>query len=342
MSPSAARFRPSLQTLSTRLVMGGIFAGALIALALTVVFSGASGFAGGAGGGAGKLSAAAEEAFHSPPGSCLSWDNPDASDAHKVDCAQPHLFEVTGVVDIGAQYPEDAPAPSLEQWQQISQAKCTADVKPYLGHNLDPYGKLSTNLLRPTASQWSDGDRQLRCGLQWAGPGGKLQPLTGPAKEQDQSLVWALGTCLALLGKGVGDPVDCGQPHSYEIIATVDLATKFKDGYPAQPDQKTFLDTECTKATDDYTGSSDLAAKHLILTWDLREQESWDAGSTKVNCKVAAKLPDNSGLQAVTGSLKAAPAGADGGQPPADGPPSDGGGGPSPSTPASPSSTQNG
>jgi len=322
--------------------MGGVFAGALIALTSTVVLSGPGGFTGGTGGGTGKLSAAAEEAFHPPPGSCLAWNNPDASDAHKVACTQGHLFEVTGVADIGAQYPAGAPAPSLDQWQQIAQQKCTADVKPYLGHKLDPYGKLTTNLLRPTAAQWDDGDRQLRCGLQWAGPAGKLQPLTGPAKEQDQSLVWEPGTCLALVGKGVGDPIDCTQPHSYEIVATLDLKTKFKDGYPSQDDQKAFLDTECTKAATDYTGGSPLDAKKLILTWDLREQESWDAGSSKVNCKVAALLPDNSGLQAVTGSVKAAPAGADGGQPGTDGPPSDGGGGPVTSGPASPSPTKNG
>ncbi len=57
---------------------------------------------------------------------------------------------------------------------------------------------------------------------------------------------------------------------------------------------------------------------------------------------MAALLPDNSGLQAVTGSVKAAPAGADGGQPGTDGPPSDGGGGPVTSGPASPSPTKNG
>jgi hypothetical protein len=322
--------------------MGGAFAGALIALAVSVVFSGDGGaLLGGHGGGPGRLSAAAEEAFHSPPGSCLTWDNSDASDARKVDCKQSHLFEVTSTIDVGAQYPKGAPVPSLEQWQQISQEKCSADVKPYLGHPLDPYGKLTPNLLRPTAAQWDDGDRQLRCGLQWAGPGGKLQPVTGPAKDQDQSLVWPAGTCLALLGKGVGDPIDCGQPHSYEIIAVVDLKTQFKDTYPSRDDQKTWLDTQCSKAASDYTGGADLGAKHLIVTWDVREQESWSAGSTKVNCKVAAKLPDNSGLQAVTGSLKAAPAGPDGGQPPGEGgPPADGGGGPNNnSAPASPTKT---
>ncbi|HKN55845.1 MAG TPA: septum formation family protein, partial [Amycolatopsis sp.] len=150
MPASAERFRPSLQTLRTRVLMGGVFAGALIALALSVVFSWGSGAIGGTGGGPGRLSASAAEAFHSPPGSCLTWNSPDASDARKVDCGQSHLFEVTGTVDISAKYPEGAPVPSLEQWQQIAQEKCSADVRPYLGHALDPYGKLTTNLLRPT------------------------------------------------------------------------------------------------------------------------------------------------------------------------------------------------
>ncbi|MFF0144600.1 putative regulator of septum formation [Amycolatopsis sulphurea] len=300
MSRGAERFPAQMKTLTTRVVMAGVFLGAIIALALSVTFSWTDTLAGGS-----KLSEAAEQAFHSPPGSCLTWAATDASDAHQVACEQPHLFEVTGSIDLGAQFNEEAPFPSLDQWQQIAEQKCNSDMQPYLGHRLDPYGKLTTNLLRPAPAQWSNGDRQLRCGLQWSGPGGKLQPTTGPAKSQDQSLVWEPGTCLALAGKGVGDPVDCARPHSYEIIATLDLGQNFKNGYPNQKDQKAWLDTECTKAAKDYTGGADLGEKKLILGWDVREQESWDAGSTKVNCKVAATLADGSGFQAVTGSVKA-------------------------------------
>ncbi|MFD2467344.1 septum formation family protein [Amycolatopsis silviterrae] len=305
MSRGAERFPSRMQTLTTRVVMAGVFFGAVIALALSVAFSWTDTLAGGAGGGEGKLTEAAKQAFHSPPGTCLSWNAKDASDAHQVPCTQPHLFEVTTVVDIGAKYPQQAPFPTLDQWQDIAQQQCNADVRPYLGHPLDPYGKLTTNLLRPTSAQWTDGDRQLRCGLQFAGPGGGLQPTTGAAKTQDQSMVWEPGTCLALAGKGVGDPVDCSKPHSYEMIATLDLASHFKDGYPKLDDQKSWLDTECNKAAKEYTGSSDLSSKKLTLGWDSREQESWDAGSTKVNCKVAATLQDGSGFQAVTGSVKA-------------------------------------
>ena len=304
MSSDAERFPSRMQTLTTRVVMAGVFLGAVIALALSVAFSWTDTLAGGAGGGEGKLTEAAQQAFRSPPGTCLAWDATDASDAHAVPCTQPHLFEVTTVIDIGAKFPAQAPFPSLDQWQGIAQQQCNSDVRPYLGHPLDPYGKLTTNLLRPTSAQWSSGDRQLRCGLQFAGPGGGLQPTTGAARDQDQSMVWATGTCLALAGKGVGDPVDCSKPHSYEIIATLDLKSHFKDSYPKLDDQKSWLDTQCNKAAQDYTGGADLTAKKLTLGWDSREQESWDAGSTKVNCKVAATLPDGSGFQAVTGSVK--------------------------------------
>jgi hypothetical protein len=305
--------------------MAGVFLGALLALALNVTFSWGDAAQGGIGGGTGRLSAAAVEAFHSPPHTCLTWAQPDASDVHKVECALPHLFEVTSEADLSSEYPEGAPVPSLEIWQQISQARCGEAVKTYLGRALDPYGRLTVSLLRPTAAQWDNGDRQLRCGLQWAGPAGGLQPTTGPAAEQQQSMVWEPGTCLGLNGKSVGDPVDCGRPHSYEIITKLDLKSKFTDGYPSQDDQKTWLDTECSKAAGEYTNGADLTARNLILTWDLREQESWDAGSTLVNCKVAAKLPDGTGLASVTGSLKVAAgsvgdspaAGPDAGQAPA-------------------------
>jgi hypothetical protein len=342
MPPIAERFRSSQQILRARLLMAGAFIGALSALTLSVVFSWSDAAAGGAGGGSGRLSPAADEAFHAPPHTCLTWSQRDAADAHKVDCAQPHLFEVSSVVDISAEFPAGAPSPSLDVWQQISQAHCADDAKTYLGRPLDPYGRLMVNLLRPTIGQWAAGDRQLRCGLQWTGPGGGPQPTTGAAADQQQSYVWEPGTCLALNGKSVGDPIDCTQQHSYEIIATLDLRTKFTASYPSQSDQAAWLDTECSKAATDYTGGTDLGAKKLILTWDVREQESWDAGSTLVNCKVGAKLDDGSGLAPVQGSLKAAPGGpgdgppADGGGPPADGggPPADGGGGAVPPTSA--------
>jgi hypothetical protein len=274
--------------------MVGAFLGALVMLGASVVFSW----------GSPQLSDAARAAFQAAPGSCVLWAQPDASDIHLVDCARPHLFEVTKVVDISDKYPASAPAPDTKTWQDLAQERCQDGIKSYLGTDLDPYGKLTVSVLRPSEENWSDGDRQIRCVVQWAGPGGHLQTLTGPAKNQNQSNVWEPGTCLALLGKTVGDPVDCAQPHAYEIVGKLDLTQKFPQEYPSQNDQKAWLDTQCNDELKKYAGSADISAQKLILTWDLREQESWNVGSTQVNCKVGAKLPDDSGLAQVTGSIR--------------------------------------
>lgn len=46
------------------------------------------------------------------------------------------------------------------------------------------------------------------------------------------------------------------------------------------------------------------------LTWDTIKQESWNLGSTKVNCKIGQKLADGSGLQSITNSVKGVGGGA--------------------------------
>lgn len=288
-------------TLRTRLLMTGVFLGAVLALSLSVAFSWGGGVAGG-----GKVdeSPEAQAAFHAAAGSCITWAQPDASDIHVLPCTQPHLYEVTGVVNIADKYPPGAPAPTVDQWRDIVMNKCTDGATKYLGKELDPYGRFTVSALRPSSSEWAGGDRDMRCVLQWAAPGGALQPITGNVANQSEAAVWDPGTCLALAGKTVGNPIDCAQPHAYEIVATVDLRAHFTGGYPSQNDQATWLDTECNHDVQGYAGGVDLAAQKLILTWDLREQESWGAGSTLVNCKVGAKLPDSSGLAPVTGSIR--------------------------------------
>ncbi|SFQ44977.1 Septum formation [Amycolatopsis arida] len=300
----AGRSARAARTLRTQLLMAGAAVGALGALALSWAFSWHISPE------EQKAAAAAEAkrvAFHSPAGSCLSWTQPDAGDARTVPCTQPHLFEVTGVVDISDQYPPGVPSPDLTLWRQIAEERCGEIGEAYLGKPLDPYGKLTLGVLRPPEEEWVEGDRQLRCGLQWAGPGGGLQTLDAPAAEVDQSNVWEPGTCLALVGKTVGDPVSCAGPHSYEIVATIDLAEEFTEGYPSQDKQMAWLDLRCNEAVEEYSGGMDLAEQELILGWDVREQESWDAGSTKVNCKVGATLPDDSGLAVVHGSIRKQP-----------------------------------
>jgi len=247
-------------------------------------------------------------AFEAPPGSCLTWQ-PDGSDMRQTECESPHLFEVTGDIDISGEYSDSAPAPTDEAWRDIAKKKCTEGAAAYLGGKLDPFGKYSVGALKPSAEQWGDGDRKLRCGLQRAAPSGKaLVPTTGSAKNQNQSDVYDPGTCLALVDKGVGDPVECTRAHAYEIVGVVDLAKTFKDesGFPLDEQQQTAMLDQCPKLAAEYSGNLNLDEKKLKLTWDTRKQESWDAGSHMAVCKVGAPLEDNSGLAPVTGSIRAA------------------------------------
>jgi hypothetical protein len=298
-------------TQRTRLLMAGAFLGALLAVSFSFVFSWPVDVGEqqqdqwtGTANTASHEEQVKRRAFNAPVGSCLTWTEHNGSDMRVVSCEQPHFFEVTGVEDVSHAYPDGAPSPDLAQWREIAVEQCTAGAEDYLDKPLDPEGKLQVTALRPGEDDWGDGERELRCGLQWVAPGGAVQAIHGPAVLQEQSDVWDEGTCLALTGKTVGDPIDCAEPHSYEMIAVLDLSDEFGEDYPSEDDQMTWLDTECSKLADDYTGELDLAAEKLTLTWDIRSKESWEAGSYLVNCKVGARLEDGSGLAPVTGSVK--------------------------------------
>ncbi|WP_253887497.1 septum formation family protein [Actinokineospora diospyrosa] len=300
MSGRGGWFRSNDSTAKTRVMMAGAFAGSLLLLTTSTVFSWPV-----AVGGAGLTpEEELEQAFDSPAGSCLTWTPPDGTDMRRVDCAQPHLFEVTSNVDISAEYPADAAQPDLTRWQDIAQDKCTPGATSYLGGKLDPYGKFRINALKPVDAQWRDGDRKLRCGLQRTTPSGNLVPVSGSAARQDQSNVHEPGTCLALDGQKIGDPIACDKAHAYEIVGNVDLGTAFQGEFPPDTSQVERAIELCATVTATYTGGADLAAKGLTPYPDTLKQESWDAGSRKVDCKVGAKLPDGSGLAPVTNSVR--------------------------------------
>ncbi|SDJ44246.1 Septum formation [Actinokineospora alba] len=286
--------------------MAGAFAGALILLCSSILFSWPV-----EAGRNDPVAVAQEErrkAFDSPAGSCLQWTPPEGADMRRVDCAQAHLFEVTSNVDISGEYPENAPPPDTEKWQAIAVAKCTPGAVTYLGGNLDPFGKFSVNALKPTNEQWDEGDRKVRCGLQSAAPSGALLTTVGSAARQDQSKIHEPGTCLALVGQEIGDPVACDQAHAFEIVGNVDLGAAFPADYPAVEAQTERASDLCAAVTTAYTGGADLAKKGLTPYPDTLRPESWAAGSRKVDCRVGAKLPDGSGLAPVTGSVRAVPA----------------------------------
>ncbi len=234
------------------------------------------------------------------PGTCLNWARADAADTAVVDCTEPHLFEQAGTVTLADQ----ATVPDDGQWRQLVKERCTPVVTAYLGDKFDRTGRYRVGALKPSAVKWEQGDRGLRCGLQSASRSGALYPTTGRVAESDQSPVHERGTCLAIDGKTVGDPVDCAGPHAVETVGVVDLVEKFPDAFPAVGDQDAFLQTECGKIANEYAGGEKVIAdKKLTVYWDNLTEESWKAGTHKVNCNLAALLPDRSGFAPVTGPV---------------------------------------
>jgi hypothetical protein len=261
------------------------------------------------------------------PGTCLNWTRADASDTHAVDCTQAHLFEQAGTVLLADQteLPDDG------RWRQLVRERCDPVVKQYLGGRFDPDGRFRIGALKPSPAKWSQGDRELRCGLQSASRSGALYPMAGKAVEQDQSAVHAPGTCLGIDGRTIGDPVDCAGPHAVEAVGVVDLAKKFDaEGsgtgeFPAVDAQDEFLQTECTKIATAYAGGDDvIAEKKLTVYWDNLTEDSWTAGTRRVNCNLAALLPDRSGFAPVTGSVRGPVTVGDTPAPPATGTPEPG------------------
>ncbi len=235
------------------------------------------------------------------PGTCLTWSRADAADTEVVDCAQPHLFEQAGTVLLTDQndLPDD------RGWRQLVNERCTPVVLAYLDDKFDPDGRFRVGALKPSPTKWAEGDRELRCGLQSAARSGALYATTGRVADSEQSAVREPGTCLGIDGRTIGDPVDCTAPHAVETVGVVDRTEKFPEAFPEVADQDAFLQPECSRIAAEYaSGAEAISAKKLTVYWDNLTGESWTAGTRKINCNLAALLPDRSGFAPVTGSVR--------------------------------------
>jgi hypothetical protein len=73
----------------------------------------------------------------------------------------------------------------------------------------------------------------------------------------------------------------------------IDLKKQFPDGLPPVEEQDAFLQDACKQSVDQYLRDPEaLRNKTLTLFWDNPHPESWDVGSTKVNCSIGKELTD--------------------------------------------------
>jgi len=245
------------------------------------------------------------------PGDCLNWpDNaPDA--ATIVDCAGDHRFEVAEALDLraypGREYSRDADPPSPTRIQQISLEQCEPAVERYLSARYDPNSRFSISLLWAGDAAWKQaGERRMLCGMQLPGAGNQQVVFKGKIADLDQSKVWPAGTCLGIdpaTNQPTDVPVDCAIPHAMEVTGAVNLAEKFPDGLPSEPDQDAFIKEVCNRLTEDYLAPVELRDTTLTLIYSTVSLPSWAAGSRQVGCSIGATL-GNGGWATLINSAK--------------------------------------
>ncbi len=221
-------------------------------------------------------------------GTCLSWP-PDAPDKPSfVQCRSDHLFEVAKPV-------------GMDSFGE----PCQLAVREYLGTRYDPNSRFTISVLWAGDADGNDiGDRNLLCGLQLLGPGGRPIPFKGRIVELDQSKVWPAGTCLGIdsSNRSTDLPVDCSASHGLEVTGAVSLAERFPGGPPSDPDQRAFIAEACTRAAEAYLAPAKLATSGLTLGYETVSPVSWAAGSRQVSCSIG--RPAEQGWTPTTASAR--------------------------------------
>ncbi|GGF90561.1 hypothetical protein GCM10007304_00560 [Rhodococcoides trifolii] len=287
--------------------------GAIVAAVVTLVVSGGFGQGTSLATEAGPAAVAAKDSSFgsAEPGECLQWTptddpNTDRQDLTTVACAQPHRFEVASNVDLsmfpGAEFGPTAAYPDGARFASLRDEHCVSAVEEYMSGRFDPTGKYSVGLMYPSQMGWADGERSIRCGIQQSGATSALQTMVGGVADQDQSTVWDAGTCVGIAAGVPTDPVDCSEPHAFEVVSVVDLTPQFPNGLPSVDDQDKYLEQTCTTAANDYLGDPDaLRNKTLTLFWDNVDASSWFANSRRVSCSIGKEV-ESGGFSTIVGS----------------------------------------
>lgn len=244
-------------------------------------------------------------------GYCLNWPDNALDAAVIVDCKDDHRFEVTEAIDMraypGSEFGPDAQPPSAARIQQITAEQCQPATERYLGPRYDPNSRFSISLLWAGDKAWKHADeRRMLCGLQLKGPANQQMVVRGRVSEGDQSKVWPTGTCLGIdppTNQPNDTAVDCATPHAMEVVGTVNLAEKFPEGLPADPEQDAFIKEVCNEMTDAYLAPVKLRDTTLTLLYRTVSLPSWTAGSRQVSCSIGATL-GNGGWATLINSAK--------------------------------------
>ena len=224
-------------------------------------------------------------------GTCLGWPPDEPDKPSFVQCAGDHMFEVI------------KPVPMNNFGEP-----CQLAAREYLGNRYDPSSRFTISVIWPgDAVGTPASERNLLCGLQLLGPGGRAVPFKGKIAEIDQSRVWPPGTCIGIVEathRSTDVPADCSSPHALEVAGEANLAEHFPDGFPAEPDQLAYLADVCTRTADAYLAPMTLPAG-MAVHYDTVSPASWAAGSRQASCAIG--TPADGGWASKVGSTRVQP-----------------------------------
>ncbi|HHY07545.1 MAG TPA: septum formation family protein [Corynebacteriales bacterium] len=258
-------------------------------------------------------------------GSCLHWDIAESDGTlinfRRVNCDQPHRFEVAGVIDLdrypNQRFDKKSDPLSPAQVESLRQGMCRPLVDSYLPKGLDPAGRFRGGLLDPDNSAWNKGVRTLVCGIEASIANSDNPVFTNRVAEQSQALTWSAGTCLSIIPntQTPGRAVNCEQPHVIEVVGTFDLKEHFKDRMPTTRQQNAYSEKKCVEMANKYVGSPEKLRKSTLTpVWSRVSLAGWNAGSSTVNCYLTKSNKD--GLAELQYSVKSPKLLIDGQKPP--------------------------
>ncbi|WP_026918512.1 septum formation family protein [Gordonia shandongensis] len=296
-----------------RAALGAVLIGALVAGGVIFVRGGFTDLGDVGASVIGESSGQDNDFTRSEVGDCLTWDTP--GEPSEVACAEPHRFEVAGVLDT-ADYPTSefsstAAWPGPERFAAIRDENCEVMVRRYLGGGLDPQGRFAPGLMFPSKVEWERGVRSLRCGIEQPGTNGAKDLFSGRVATIDQSFTWPDGTCIGI-DRETRQPsknvVDCSESHAFQVTGSVDLSQRFGDRnsgkpWPSTEDQNDYLVKICPTQTDKFFGGAEAFRKTTLNVQPSKISEvSWLTGSRRAFCYVA--LPDRGGFATLVGDAR--------------------------------------
>ncbi len=312
----ASRWRSALVTHPLRVILVAGVVGS-VALATTAYASGfieGSGRVGGTKIGVGER--VAQDAFtQSTAGDCLQWEQGKPGAPTKVECSEPHRFEVAAAVDgrivPGGEFAPDAKWPGPERFSVIRSEQCPVLVAGYLDGRFDPQGRFVPSLIYPSEAQWKRGQRDMRCGLIEQGVGGTEMEVVGRVAELDQSQQWQPGTCIGIdpVTHQPTFPVNCAEPHAFQTTGLIDMSARFGartsgKPWPGIEEQNKFLTPICPVQAHRFMGGKNKFDKTTLnIQWSTVSEIGWLAGSRKAVCYMG--LPFKGGFATLVGDARA-------------------------------------